>query len=70
MKEADPANTSGLEFGQKFGIALLMVIPTLLGSVFLVDVVGWWMPAIIWIALMPVVYWAIITGKIFGPKQA
>ena len=53
-----------MEFGQKFGTAILMIIPSLIGSVFLVDVCHSWLLGIIWLALMPGLYWAIITGKI------
>ena len=53
-----------MEFGQKFGTAILMLIPSLIGSIFLVDATGSWFLGILWLALMPVLYWAIITGKI------
>ncbi|MFH1139396.1 MAG: hypothetical protein V1816_25210 [Pseudomonadota bacterium] len=53
-----------MEFGQKLGTAILMIIPSLIGSVFLVDVLHSWLLGLIWLALMPVLYWAIITGKI------
>ena len=52
-----------LELGQKIGIAILMVIPAILGSVWLGDV-GHWILSIIWLILMPFLYKAIITGKI------
>ena len=53
-----------MELGQKIGAAILMLIPTLVGGGLLYSWFGHsWAIVVIWIILMPVLYWAIITGK-------
>ena len=58
-----------MEFGQKIGAAIVMGIPTIVGGGILMDIFHSWAVVVLWIALMPVVYWAIITGK-FSCKHA
>lgn len=55
-----------VEFGQKFGLGVLMLVPTVLGMIYLYSLTHSYAVSVIWIALMPVLYWAIITGKICG----
>lgn len=58
-----------MEFGQKFGVGLLMFIPALIGGAIIHDHLHSWALVIIWLALMPVLFWAIITGKFNKAKQ-
>ena len=59
-----------MDFGQKFGAGLLMGIPAFVGAGFWYHVFHHsYVPAIIWMALMPVVWWFLITGKIFSFKE-
>ena len=58
-----------MQLGQKIGAAILMLIPSLLGGAGAYDYLHSWIAVIIWLALMPVLYWAIITGRIFKFKE-
>jgi len=55
-----------MEIGQKIGVAILMFIPATLGGVYLFDILHSWLAVLVWLALMPVLYWAIINGKLKG----
>ncbi len=52
-----------MELGQKVGSGIVMGVPTLVGSIYLGDVLGSWLAIFVWIALMVGVYVAMITGR-------
>lgn len=58
-----------MELGQKVGTAIVMIIPTVVGAIYLGDELDSWTLVIIWIAIMPILYWAIITGKLSRSNQ-
>ena len=49
-----------MEFGQKFGAGLLMGIPAFVGAGLWYDIFHSFIPVIIWLILMPPLYWLII----------
>jgi len=57
-----------MEFGQKFGTGLLMGIPAFVGSGLVFDLLHSWLAVFVWLALMPVVFYLIISGKLSGAK--
>ena len=61
---------SPMDIGQKLGAAILMMIPTFVGGVLVFEYVHSWLAVIVWLALMPVVYWAIVTGRFSRTKEA
>ncbi|MBU2551806.1 MAG: hypothetical protein KKB20_25570 [Proteobacteria bacterium] len=59
-----------MEFGQKVGALILMAIPSTVGSIYFYDLLHSWLVVIVWLALMPFLYWAIITGKFKRSRTA
>ncbi|MDY6853029.1 MAG: hypothetical protein SV487_13265 [Thermodesulfobacteriota bacterium] len=58
-----------MELGQKVGTAIVMLIPTVVGAIYCGEALDNWTLVVIWIAIMPIIYWAIITGKLSRSKQ-
>ena len=58
-----------MELGQKVGTAIVMIVPTVVGAIYFGEALESWTLVVIWIAIMPILYWAIITGKLSRSKQ-
>lgn len=57
-----------MEFGQKFGAGILMLVPAMVGGGAAWALFHSWAAVIIWLLCVPVIYWLIISGKLAGKK--
>jgi len=53
-----------MDFPRKFGIGIIMIIPSFVGGGAIWDIFHSYIPVFIWIAIMIVVYGAILKGKL------